>query len=82
MSKAATWGLVAVWAAHETEEVLMMARWLRDNVPHLRQRFPRVPERVWTRLAEDISPAQVRTAIGVMGLMMAAASAAGARTGG
>ncbi|MGW6445261.1 HXXEE domain-containing protein [Lentzea sp. NPDC055074] len=82
VSKAATWGLLAVWAAHETEEVLTMARWLRDNVPLLRQRFPRVPERVWARLSEDVSPAQVRTAIGVMGLVMAAASAAGARTGG
>ncbi|MEV5410847.1 HXXEE domain-containing protein [Thermopolyspora sp. NPDC052614] len=80
--KAATWGLLAAWAVHETEEAVVMARWLRANLPKLRERFPKVPDSTWERLERDMTPARVRLAIGLMGVLMAAASADGARTGG
>jgi hypothetical protein len=80
LTAAATWGLLAAWAIHDTEELLTMGGWLDRARPRLRARFPRVPERVWDRLR--VSPAQARIAIGAMGVVMAAAAGSGARTGG
>ncbi|WP_329026083.1 HXXEE domain-containing protein [Streptomyces sp. NBC_00690] len=79
---AATWGLFAAWTLHEAEEAAVMARWLRQNLPRLQERFPRVRQETWDRLRDDMTPGRVRTAIGLMGLVMAAAAADGHRTGG
>lgn len=76
----ATWGLLAAWALHDSEEWLTMGGWLDRARPRLRARFPHVPDRVWDGLR--VSPAQARIAITAMGAVMAAAAAQGARTGG
>lgn len=75
-----TWGLLAAWAIHDSEEFLTMGGWLDRVRPRLRARFPRVPERVWDRMR--VGPGQARIAIGAMGVVMTAAAASGARTGG
>ncbi|MEV0344572.1 HXXEE domain-containing protein [Nonomuraea sp. NPDC050680] len=72
-----TWGLLAAWVAHDAEELVTMARWTRENRPELERRFPRVP---WQRL--EMSQRHVNVAIGLMGGVVAGASALGARTGG
>ncbi|WP_336210502.1 HXXEE domain-containing protein [Nonomuraea sp. LPB2021202275-12-8] len=72
-----TWGLLAAWAVHDAEELATMARWTRSARPRLEQRFPGVP---WQRL--EVSQRHVNVAIGLMGGVIAAASAAGARSGG
>lgn len=77
---AATWGLLAAWVIHDVEEVATMGGWLDRARPRLRARFPQVPDRVWDQLR--VSPAQARIAIGAMGVVMTAAAARGARTGG
>ncbi|GAA2952448.1 HXXEE domain-containing protein [Streptomyces flavovirens] len=80
VSGAVTWGLFAAWAVHDAEELATMARWARSARPRLQERFPGVPDRVWRRL--DLPQRQVDIAIGLMGGVVAAASAAGSRTGG
>ncbi|MFF9348515.1 HXXEE domain-containing protein [Streptomyces sp. NPDC014734] len=80
VSKAVTWGLLAAWAANDLEELATMAGWARSARPELRKRLPRVPERVWARM--ELSQREVAVAIGLVGVVMAAASADGARTGG
>ncbi|MEU0301418.1 HXXEE domain-containing protein [Streptomyces sp. NPDC006175] len=80
VSGAVTWGLFAAWAVHDAEELATMARWAATARPRLQERFPRVPDTVWRRM--DLSQREVNTAIGLMGGVVAAASAAGARTGG
>ncbi|MEU1347128.1 HXXEE domain-containing protein [Streptomyces sp. NPDC005775] len=80
VSGAVTWGLLAAWAANDLEEITTMAGWLRTARPKLGKRWPRVPERVWQRTA--LSQREVNTAIGLMGGIIAAAAADGARTGG
>lgn len=77
----ATLGLLAAWAVHDLEEVATMARWSRTRVPVLRARHPRVPDRLWRRL-EAVDAREFATAVGVMGVVVAAASADGLRTGG
>jgi hypothetical protein len=72
-----TWGLFAAWVVHDAEELATMARWSRSARPRLERLFPSVP---WERL--EVSQAHVTVAIGLMGAVMAAASAEGARTGG
>ncbi|MEV1173094.1 HXXEE domain-containing protein [Nonomuraea sp. NPDC049784] len=64
-----TWGLLAAWAVHDAEELATMAGWARKA----RERWPWVPE---------VSQRHVNVAIGLMGGMVAGASALGARTGG
>ncbi|WP_335939460.1 HXXEE domain-containing protein [Streptomyces sp. PTD5-9] len=54
--------------------------WARTAGPRLRERFPKAPERVWARL--DLSQREVGAAIGLVGAVVAAAAADGARTGG
>ncbi|MFI7609364.1 HXXEE domain-containing protein [Micromonospora sp. NPDC049366] len=80
LTAAATWGLLVAWAVHDSEELVTMGGWLDRARPRLRARFPRVPERVWDGLR--VSRTQARVAIGVMGAVVAAAAARGARTGG
>jgi hypothetical protein len=72
-----TWGLLAAWAVHDAEELATMAGWVRKNRPRLERLCPWVP---WERL--EMSQPQVNVAIGVMGGVIAGASALGARTGG
>lgn len=81
MGPAVTFGLLAAWALHDTEELAAVPGWLRRNVPVLRERFPGVPEAVWRR-AESVDGRRFAPAVGVMGSIVAAASAAGAVTGG
>uniref|UniRef100_A0AAU1LNX5 HXXEE domain-containing protein n=1 Tax=Streptomyces sp. NBC_00148 TaxID=2903626 RepID=A0AAU1LNX5_9ACTN len=80
VSGAVTWGLFAAWAVHDAEELATMARWTATARPRLQERFPQVPDAVWRRM--DLSQREVNTAIGLMAGVVAAASAAGARTGG
>ncbi|AOR36229.1 hypothetical protein BFF78_38875 [Streptomyces fodineus] len=81
LTAAATWGLLAAWALHDTEEVVMVPRWVRTHVPELRERFPRVPETVWRRL-ESVDAREFGTAVAAMAVVLAAACADGHRTGG
>ncbi|MFI6404398.1 HXXEE domain-containing protein [Streptomyces sp. NPDC050548] len=76
-----TFGLLAAWALHDLEEVATMPGWARGQVPGLRQRYPRVPERVWRRL-ESTDGREFATAVAVMGGVIALAAADGHRTGG
>ncbi|WP_031226997.1 HXXEE domain-containing protein [Streptomyces roseochromogenus] len=78
---AVTWGLLAAWALHDTEEVVMVPRWVRTQVPELRKRFPRVPETAWRRL-ESVDAREFATAVAAMAVVVAAAAADGHRTGG
>ncbi|MFC4564454.1 HXXEE domain-containing protein [Nocardiopsis mangrovi] len=77
---AATWGLLAAWALHDAEELITMPGWARRARPRLEAALPAVPGAVWDRL--DVSRSHTATAIGLMGIVMAAAAADGARTGG
>ncbi|MFE9338563.1 HXXEE domain-containing protein [Streptomyces sp. NPDC007063] len=76
-----TLGLFAAWALHDAEEVAMVPRWTRIRVPELRERIPGVPEAVWERM-ESLDGRRFATAVGVMGVIVAAAAADGHRTGG
>ncbi|MEW1601552.1 HXXEE domain-containing protein [Streptomyces sp. DH-12] len=78
---AVTWGLLGAWAVHDLEELATVPGWLRKNVPELRRRFPQVPEPVW-RQAETMGAAEFTAAVGVMGAVVGAASAAGRLSGG
>ncbi|MEU6890396.1 HXXEE domain-containing protein [Streptomyces sp. NPDC046557] len=78
---AVTLGLAVAWAAHDLEEVVTMARWSRTRVPALRARLPRVPARVWAPFT-DVDGREFATAVGLVGLVVAAAAADGQRTGG
>lgn len=80
VSGAVTWGLFAAWAVHDAEELATMARWAATARPRLRKRFPQVPDAVRPQI--DLSQREVNTAIGLMAGVVAAASAAGARSGG
>ncbi len=80
MPAAVTWGLLAAWAIHDTEELITMGGWVDRARPRLRRRFPRVPDRVWDLMR--VTPAQAAIAIGAVGVVVAAAAADGARTGG
>lgn len=80
VSRAVTWGLLAAWAVHDAEELIAYPRWPRRARPRLERRLPHVPDAVWRVL----SPGQAHAtlAIGIMGGFIAAAAAAGARSGG
>ncbi|MFH9724475.1 HXXEE domain-containing protein [Streptomyces sp. NPDC017254] len=77
----ATYGLFLAWAVHDVEELAFGPRWLRENVPLLRERFPGVPEAVW-RAAESVDEREFTLAVGVMAAVVGAAAVAGARSGG
>ncbi|MFE2164998.1 HXXEE domain-containing protein [Streptomyces sp. NPDC059447] len=81
-ARAATLGLFAAWAVHDLEELATMTHWSRTRVPVLRARQPGLlPDRVWRRL-ETAGGREFATAVGLMGLVVAAAAADGHRTGG
>lgn len=80
ISPAATWGLLAAWAVHDLEEACTMGGWSARNRHELRRRLPGVPDRIWNTL--DVTPAQARIAIGLMGGLVTTAAARGAATGG
>ncbi|MFB6813790.1 HXXEE domain-containing protein [Streptomyces sp. NPDC056347] len=80
VSKAVTWGLLAAWAANDLEELATMARWTRTARPVLQERFLWLPGAVLERM--EISRRDAGVAIGLMGGLVAAAAADGARTGG
>lgn len=81
ISPAVTLGLFAAWALHDAEEVAFGPRWIRENVPALRKRFPQVPDSVW-QFMETFDDREFRAAVGVMAVIVAAAAASGHRTGG
>ncbi len=80
LPRTVTWGLLAAWALHDVEELVAIPRWLERARPRLRRRFPAVSDSAWERLAPD--QAHTAVAIALMGGLVAAASAAGARTDG
>ena len=75
-----TWGMFVAWLVHDAEELITMPGWAARHVPGLRQRWPRVPDRFWSRL--EPSRAQVTLAVVLMGVFVLVAAADGARTGG
>ncbi|ASR39081.1 hypothetical protein BAY61_07970 [Prauserella marina] len=75
-----TWGLFAAWLVHDAEELLTMPGWTERARPRLERLLPSVPGESWDRLA--VSRSHTAIAIGTVGAVVAAASAAGARTGG
>lgn len=77
---AVTWGLLGAWTLHDLEELVMIPGWSRRARPRLERVLPWVPSRVWDSL--DVSPRHNATAIGLVGLIVAAAAADGARTNG
>ncbi|MFC5089945.1 HXXEE domain-containing protein [Amycolatopsis plumensis] len=72
--------MFGAWAIHDSEELVAVPQWLKHARPRLERTLPAVPQRTWQRLA----PGQAHTsvAICIMGALVAAASAAGDRTGG
>ncbi len=76
-----TFGLLAAWALHDAEEVALVPGWTHARVPELRERFPRVPERIWRQL-ESVDRREFTAAVAGMGVVVAAAAADGHRTGG
>ncbi|MFE5912235.1 HXXEE domain-containing protein [Streptomyces wedmorensis] len=76
-----TYGLFLAWAVHDAEELAFGPRWLRENLPGLRERFPGVPEAVW-KAAESVDEREFAVAVGVMAGIVGAAAVAGARSGG
>lgn len=80
LGPAATWGLLAAFVVHDLEELATMPACNAQMLSRLRARFPDVPERVWARMRIDGPHAA--TAIGLMGGLVGAAAAQGARTGG
>ncbi|MFD9094467.1 HXXEE domain-containing protein [Streptomyces collinus] len=76
-----TFGLLAAWAVHGTEELATVPRWVRTRLPELRERFPRVPEAVWRQLG-SVDAREFTTAVAAMAVVVAAAAADGHRTGG
>lgn len=69
----ATYGLLLAWAVHDAEELAFGPRWLRENLPLLRERFPGVPEAVW-KAAESVDEREFALAVGVMATIVGAAA--------
>ncbi|MGW5423564.1 HXXEE domain-containing protein [Streptomyces sp. NPDC003943] len=76
-----TYGLFAAWALHDAEEVAFGPRWMRENLPRLRKRFPAVPEPVWRALG-SVDDREFRAAVAVMAGIVGSAAVAGGRSGG
>ncbi|MFG2650296.1 HXXEE domain-containing protein [Streptomyces sp. NPDC048436] len=76
-----TFGLLAAWTLHDAEEVALVPVLAHRRVPELRERFPRVPERIWRQL-DSIDRREFTAAVAGMGIVVAAAAADGHRTGG
>ncbi|MGC4943334.1 HXXEE domain-containing protein [Kribbella sp. DT2] len=78
--KGIAWGLLAAWVIHDAEELATMAGWSREAPEQVRAVLPGVPDAVVEQL--PMTRAEAATAIGLTGVVMAAASFAGARSGG
>ncbi|MFF2188788.1 HXXEE domain-containing protein [Streptomyces sp. NPDC058155] len=78
---AVTLGLLVAWALHDAEELATGPRWISENLPALRERFPGVPEPVWSAMAA-VEPREFAVAVGVMAALVGSAAVAGHRTGG
>ncbi|QTE03083.1 HXXEE domain-containing protein [Streptomyces cyanogenus] len=76
-----TFGLLAAWAVHDTEELVTVPRWVRTRLPELRERFPRLPETLWRQVG-SVDAREFTTAVAAMAVVVAAAAADGHRTGG
>ncbi|QNS03832.1 HXXEE domain-containing protein [Streptomyces xanthii] len=81
VSAAVTLGLFAAWALHDTEELVAGPRWVRENVPVLRERWPGVPDGVW-RAVEGVDEREFGVAVGVMAGIVGAGAVAGWASGG
>lgn len=81
VSPAVADGLLAAWAVHDLEEVLAFGPWARHALPRLRERFPGIPDRAW-RAVESVDEPEFAVAVGIVSVVMAAASAAGQVSGG
>src|SRR5215467_9312139 len=81
VSPAVAYGLLIAWAVHDLEEVLAFGPWAQHALPRLRERFPGVPRRAW-RAVESVDERQFAVAVGLVGVVMAAAAAAGQVSGG
>ncbi|MEV1008598.1 HXXEE domain-containing protein [Streptomyces sp. NPDC049881] len=81
MTRPPGWGLLAVWALHDAEELARVGRWTAERLPALRDEFPWVPERVWRALS-SVDEREFAAAVGLMGLLVAAVAREGRRTGG
>ncbi|MFD7231245.1 HXXEE domain-containing protein [Streptomyces sp. NPDC059881] len=77
----ATYGLFAAWALHDAEELATGPRWIRENLPVLRERFPDAPESLWG-LMESVDEREFAVAVGAMATIVGAAAVAGRRSGG
>lgn len=77
---AATWGLLVAFLVHDAEELATMSRWSVRRYERIRARHPGLSPKLLSMLR--MSPAHATTAIGIMGGVVAVASAAGARTRG
>jgi hypothetical protein len=71
---------LVAWAVHDLEELVTTPGWVERARPRLRRRLPWVPDGVWDRIGSDRT--HTTLAIGLMGVLFAAAAATGARTGG
>lgn len=71
---------MAAWIVHDLEELLTMPSWSQEAPEQVRAVLPHAPAAVLDQL--PMSRAEATTAIGLMGVVMAAAAASGARTGG
>ncbi|MGV9454494.1 HXXEE domain-containing protein [Streptomyces sp. NPDC003635] len=71
----------AACAARDAEEVVLVPRWARGWVPELRERYPRVPERIGRRL-KSVDEREFTAAVAVTGCVVTAAAADGHRAGG
>jgi len=77
-----TWGLLAAWVVHDLEEILAFGPWQRaGGFRAMRRRLPFVPAGVFDA-AETITPRRYAVAVGLVGSVVAVASARGTATGG
>jgi hypothetical protein len=81
MDPLVTYGLLAAWAVHDAEEVATAPRWVRENLPVLKERFPGAPGGLW-RALERMDGAEFAAAVGMVGALVAGAAVAGHRSGG
>ncbi|MEN3539478.1 HXXEE domain-containing protein [Microbispora sp. ZYX-F-249] len=77
---AVTWGLLAAFLVHDLEELLTMPSHRARQVRRWRERHPAVPPRLWSLAETDTVHAA--TGIALMGAVVGAAAAAGARSEG
>ena len=80
LPRGVTWGLFAAWVVHDAEELWTMAGWADRARPRLERSLPGVPARTWDRLS--VSRPHAAVAIALVGAVVGAAAARGARTEG